>query len=137
LYGPKNGLILDHDQELLLKIRGERFTSYSEKFAPHVDLAGQHLGNLKRNLQLFLARDFHMKSGLKCLIESFYRSITDGTPLPIPYREIELTAMIMDAIFEQLAARRTDSAVSLAEPDRRPLVKQPVLKGAVSQPCRV
>jgi len=43
-----------------------------------------------------------MKSGMKYLIESFYRSIVDGTPVPIPYREILLTARIMDAIFAQL-----------------------------------
>ena len=42
-----------------------------------------------------------MKSGLKYLIEAFYRSIAQGVPLPIPYREIVLTARIMDEIFEQ------------------------------------
>jgi hypothetical protein len=36
------------------------------------------------------------------LIESFYRSVLEGTPEPIPYREILLTAQIMDAIFSQL-----------------------------------
>ncbi len=34
LYGPKNGLMLDHDQESLIKLRGARFKSYGEKFAP-------------------------------------------------------------------------------------------------------
>jgi hypothetical protein len=43
-----------------------------------------------------------MKSGMKYLIESFYRSIVEDTPVPIPYREILLTARIMDAIFAQL-----------------------------------
>ena len=43
-----------------------------------------------------------MKSGMKCLIESFYRSIVEGTPVPIPYREILLTAKIMETIFIQL-----------------------------------
>jgi len=137
LYGPKNGLILDHDQESLIKIRGTRFKSYTEKFVPHLDLARQHLGNLKRNVNTFLARDFHMKSGMKFLIESFYRSITEGAPLPIPYREIQLTATIMDAIFEQLVPRRTAAANSLGEPDRLPQVRQSVLEGAVRQPCRV
>ena len=41
------------------------------------------------------------------LIDSFYRSITDGTPVPIPYREILLTARIMDAIFNQLNAHES------------------------------
>ena len=51
-----------------------------------------------------------MKSGMKYLIESFYRSITDDAAVPIPYREILLTATIMDAIFEQLAAARSELA---------------------------
>jgi hypothetical protein len=52
--------------------------------------------------------DFHMDSGKKYLIESFYRSITDGTPLPIPYREILLTSRIMDEIFEQIRSDGTN-----------------------------
>lgn len=64
--------------------------------------AKQYLGNLSTNLRAFLTNDFHTKSGMKCLIESFYRSIVEGTPVPIPYREILLTARIMDAIFAQL-----------------------------------
>jgi hypothetical protein len=39
---------------------------------------------------------------MKYLIESFYSSIAHNTPPPLPYREILLTARIMDAIFEQL-----------------------------------
>jgi predicted dehydrogenase len=102
IYGPKNGLVLDHDQETLIKLRGTRFSSYAERFLPPVINAKQYLGNLGTNLRAFLANDFHMKSGMKYLIESFYRSITEGTPVPIPYREILLTARIMDAIFAQL-----------------------------------
>jgi predicted dehydrogenase len=102
VFGPKNGLALDQDRETLIKLRGDRFKSYAEKFIPPVTLAGQHLANLAINLRKFLANDFHMKSGMKYLIESFYRSIVDGTPPPIPYREILLTSRIMDNIFEQL-----------------------------------
>src|SRR6058998_1972998 len=107
VYGQKNGLVLDQDQETLIKLRGGRFKSYGEKFIPPVIFAEQHLGNLVRNVRAFLARDFHGMSGMKYLIESFYRSIVQGTPVPIPYREILLTARIMDAIFDQLHARRS------------------------------
>ena len=107
VYGPKNGLVLDQDHETLIKLRGGMFKSYAEKFLPPVIFAEQYLGNLITNVGIFLARDFHMKSGMKYLIESFYRSIIQGTPVPIPYREILLTARIMDAIFEQIGARRS------------------------------
>ena len=104
IYGPRNGLILDRDQEMLIKLRGRRFKSYAENFIPPINFAAQHLGNLASNLKTFMARDFHTKSGMKYLIESFYRSIVEGTPVPIPYREILLTARIMDTIFDQLGA---------------------------------
>lgn len=102
LYGPKNGLILDQDTETLIKLRGARFKSYAEKFVPPVTMAGQYIGNLKTNVRKFLANDFHMKAGLNYLIEGFYRSIVEDTPAPIPYREIILTAGIMDSIFMQI-----------------------------------
>lgn len=114
IYGRKNGLILDHDQETLIRLRGKRYTSYAEKFVPPLSLAKQYLGNLRTNLGSFLARDFQMKSGMKYLIESFYRSIETGESVPIPYREILLTARIMDAIFQQLGRNRP--GVSCSDP---------------------
>jgi predicted dehydrogenase len=111
IYGPKNGLMLDQDQETLIKLRGARYKSYAEKFVPAIVLARQYLGNASLNLKTFLRNDFHMKSGLKFLIESFYRSIIEGTPEPIPYREILLTSRIMEAIFKSLIE-------SVAEPTK-------------------
>jgi len=106
IYGDKNGMILDQDQESLIRLRGKRYVSYAEKFIPPFDFAKQYLGNFRTNLRSFLHRDFHMKSGMKFLIESFYKSIMEGTPEPIPHREILLIAKIMDEIFRQLDARR-------------------------------
>src|ERR1700723_4664863 len=106
LYGPKNGLILDQDHEILIRLRGQKFKSYADMFIPPALFAKQYLGNLLTNVRLFLGRDFHMDSGMKYLIESFYRSVREDTPVPIPYREILLTARIMDAIFEQMSASR-------------------------------
>jgi predicted dehydrogenase len=104
VFGPRNGLVLDQDQETLIKLRGQRFKSYAEKFVPPVLLAGQYLSNVRTNGRAFVRSDFHMRSGMKHLIEMFYRSIADGTEVPIPYRQIVVTARIMDAIFEQLSA---------------------------------
>ncbi|MFI5073286.1 MAG: Gfo/Idh/MocA family protein [Terriglobales bacterium] len=104
IYGPQNGILVDQDQETLVKLRGQKYKSYFEKFAPPVTFASQFLGNMTTNVKSFMARDFHMKAGMRCLIESFYNSIVHDTPPPIPYREIVLTAKIMDSIFEQLDA---------------------------------
>jgi hypothetical protein len=55
-----------------------------------------------------------MKSGMKHLMESFYRSIVSDTPVPIPYREIILTAHIMDRIFSQIRAASEPALDALA-----------------------
>jgi predicted dehydrogenase len=107
MYGPKNGLILDQHHEMLTRLRGKNFKSYAEMFIPPISFAKQHIDNLKTNIKLFLKRDFHMDSGMGYLIDSFYRSIRDDTPVPIPYREILLTAKIMDTIFDQLVNGRS------------------------------
>jgi len=118
IYGTRNGLVLDQDQETLIKLRGARFTSYLEHFIPPVTMAEQYLGNVVENMKTFLKRDFHMKSGMKYLIESFYRSIVEGIPVPIPYREILLTARIMDAIFAQLDVGRSPVRLAFQVPDQ-------------------
>jgi predicted dehydrogenase len=106
IYGSKNGLILNQDTEMLMRLRGATHKSYAAKFVPPLTTARQSLGNLYTNVRSFMAKDFHMKSGMKHLIEAFYSSIINGTPEPIPYREILLTARIMDNIFDQLATHR-------------------------------
>jgi predicted dehydrogenase len=105
IWGPKNGLLVDDDQQTVIKLRGSRYKSYLEMFVPPLNFAGQYVGNVWSNARLFLARDFHMDSGMKCLIEAFYRSIAGKQPVPIPYREILLTARIMDDIFQQVCSQ--------------------------------
>jgi predicted dehydrogenase len=117
IYGSENGLVLYQDQETLIKLRGKRYPSYAEHFVPPFEFAGQYLKNFTTNFRSFLRRDFHMKSGMKFLIESFYRSISEGAPLPLSYREILLTAKIMDAIFAQLSAQQSQNgAPSVCQP---------------------
>lgn len=112
IYGPRNGLILDDDHEILTRLRGKNFRSFAEKFIPPVSFAKQHIENLATNLKLFLRRDFHLDSGMMYLIEAFYRSVRENAPVPIPYREILLTARIMDTIFDQVASRRSHDNIS-------------------------
>ena len=46
VYGPKNGLILDQDHEILIRLRGQKFKSYADMFIPPALLAKQHLASL-------------------------------------------------------------------------------------------
>ncbi len=102
VYGSKNGLILDHDNQTVICLRGKPYVSYAEKFIPPVCLSRQYISNVTHNARLFLGRNFHMKAGMKWLIESFYESILEEKAVPIPYREIILTSRIMDLIFDQV-----------------------------------
>jgi hypothetical protein len=64
------------------------------------------MGNVATNARSFLGRDFHMKAGMRYLIESFCRSSVDGAPDPISYSEIRFSARIMDMIFAQIGAQQ-------------------------------
>jgi len=103
IYGPKNGIMLDEDKRLVVKLRGDNYKSYVEHFVPSANMAKQYLGNFAHNARLFLSMDFHPDSGKKSLFESFYKSIIEDTPVPVPYREILLTSRIMDTIFDQVS----------------------------------
>ena len=101
-FGSNNGLVLDETQQTVVKLRGAAFKSYVERFVPPVVFARQHVANAARNMRLFLKNEFHMEQGKKNLIAAFYRSISERGPLPIPYREILITARLMDSVFEQI-----------------------------------
>jgi predicted dehydrogenase len=106
IFGAKNGLMVDHYNQTLIKIRGRKFRSHLDRFVPPIIYAKQYLSNSFENMGRFLKNDFHMKSGMRFLIQSFYRSITEGDPLPISHREIILTSRIMDDIFNQIYPKR-------------------------------
>jgi predicted dehydrogenase len=118
IYGSQNGLVLDQNHELLIQLRGVKFKSYVERLFLPVLFAKQHLGNLFENARLLLANDFRTDSGMRCLIESFYRSVRLDAPVPIPYREVLLTSRIIDGIFDQLRNTTGKSPTSIGPSER-------------------
>jgi predicted dehydrogenase len=114
LYGPENALIVDTTQQLVVKVKGSPYKSFLEQFVPPVTYARQYVGNFGGNVGKFLRADFHNDHGKRYLIQAFYRSVAHGAPLPIPYKEILLTARIMDDIIAQLAGREGAGAGTAA-----------------------
>jgi len=102
IYGPKNALIVDDDHQIVLKLQGRKYKSCLNQFVPPYKFAVQHLANLRHNLLKFVRNDLHSDSGMTYLINAFYRSIVEDTPIPISHREIIVTARIMDLIFQQI-----------------------------------
>jgi predicted dehydrogenase len=120
LYGSKNGLIVDDDQQTVIKVKGAPYKSYLEQFLPPWGYAKQYMRNSLGNVMKFARAELQMDYGMRVLITNFYRSIVEGASLPIPYAEILRTSRIMDDIFSQLSS----SAAAKSAPNRRELVEQ-------------
>jgi predicted dehydrogenase len=102
IYGPKRGLIINQDHHSLIRVSGIEYKSYLNKFIPLNYFAREYRKSMFTNARLFLKNDFHMKEGMRRLIELFYSSIVNNTQPPIPYKEILLTTRIMDQAFAQM-----------------------------------
>lgn len=102
IYGNKNGLILDQDHHALIKIQGSTYKSYLEKTLPLNNLARQYMKNMFNNVKLFMKRQFQMKRGLFNLISSYYKSVENNLPPPIPYDQILMNSKIIDEIIYQV-----------------------------------
>jgi predicted dehydrogenase len=111
IYGPANSIIADVITGSLVRTPNPFYKSYLTYFIPPLKAAREHLGNARRNVANFLRWRLYQDFGMKGLIERFYNSIRLGDPLPIPYRQIVLTARIMDEIFAQIYPERNQSSI--------------------------
>jgi hypothetical protein len=84
---PRNGLLLDQDHNVLLRLRGQKFRSYADTFGPPLMLAGQYLANVAGNAMRRAAGELRVNSGLQYLIGAFYRSIREEAPVPFHIRK--------------------------------------------------
>ncbi len=107
LYGRAGSLSADIITGSLLRKRNRPYKSYLTYFVPPLKNAREHFSNARHNVSNFLRRRLYQDFGMKELIECFYSSIRRGDPLPIPYREILLTARIMDEVFAQIYPPKT------------------------------
>jgi predicted dehydrogenase len=102
IYGPNGSLSADIITGSIIRRKSRSYKSYLTYFVPPLKNAREHLRNLRLNITNFLRRRLYQDFGMKELIERFYNSIRLAAPLPIPYREIILTARIMNEIFAQI-----------------------------------
>jgi hypothetical protein len=107
LYGPAGSLSADIITGSLIRNTNRSYKSYLTYFVPPMKAASEHFRNARVNMVNFLRRRLYQDFGMKELIERFYDTIRLGMPLPIPYREILVTARIMDEIFAQIYPPKT------------------------------
>lgn len=110
--GPRRSLVADDDNQVLTRLDSNHYKSYVPYFVGPAQIGCQYFGNLARNARDFLKGEFHLPpdTGLRILMEGFYAAVSGTAPLPIPYREILLTARIMEDIFEQVLRDRRGSS---------------------------
>jgi predicted dehydrogenase len=122
IYGPDSSIVVDHASGNLIRNKYSSYKSYVTYFVPPVQTAREHLRNARINVTNFLRQRLYQDFGMKELIERFYNSIRLSSPPPIPYREILLTARIMDEVFAQIYPERIQlSILSSAAAKGRPL----------------
>jgi len=119
VYGPAGSLTADIITGTIVRNPNRSYKSYLTYFIPPLRNAMEHLRNASRNVANFARRRLYQDFGMKELIERFYNSIRKGDPLPIPYREILLTARIMDEIFAQIGGRKAEDTREKAEDSER------------------
>jgi predicted dehydrogenase len=117
IYGPAGTLSADIITGSLIRNQTRSFKSYLTYFAPPLNNALEHLRNLRLNVADFIRRRLYQDFGMKELIERFYNSIRLDGPPPIPYREIILTAQIMDEIFTQIYGDRASKPLTPMHPE--------------------
>jgi hypothetical protein len=83
----------------------------SGRLAP-LRAAKEQVRNALRNAFAIPRRKLYHDGGMTELIRQFYKSISEGAPPPIPYREILLTARLMDEIFAQINHRKAETAAA-------------------------
>jgi len=113
IFGRANSLVIDHGSGSVVRLLNRPAKSYLTFFLPPLRLAREHFRNSCRNVILFLRRQLFQDSGMKELIGQFYDSIRHQGPPPLPYREILLTARIMDEVFAQTRAQQRKPSAPL------------------------
>jgi predicted dehydrogenase len=109
IWGSTGSIVVDQTSGSVIPNRYCAYKSYLTYFIPPLQAARQHFRNSRINVINFLHRRLYQDFGMKELIERFYASIRLGVAPPIPYREILLTARIMDEIFAQIYPNRSQS----------------------------
>jgi predicted dehydrogenase len=111
IYGPAGSIVVDHFSGSVVRNKNRSYKSYLTYLVPPLKNASEHLRNARHNITNFFRRRLYQDFGMKELIERFYNSIRTEGPPPIPYREIFLTARIMDEIFAQIYPERMQSSI--------------------------
>ncbi len=106
VYGTKNTAHVDYTMRTVTLDVAPTLPSAIGRLVPAFEQGARFVKAGAKNVMRFGRSEFHFFSGLNYLFQAFYRSILDGTPPPIPYRDILRVSAMLDDIFQQLDAGR-------------------------------
>jgi len=136
IYGPSGSITADIIAGTVVRKENRAYKSYLTYFLPPLKDAREYLRNASVNVINFVRQRLHQDFGMKELIQRFYQSIQGETPVPVPYREIILTARLMDQIFAQIytdnEAQECHNEVNRVHSDGR----LPVARGGITDRTR-
>ncbi len=107
IYSKNATISVDSTNRITTGYRLKGYKSFLRYFLMPLAYAKLLRKNSWRNIKRFLKSEFHMGYGMREMTRLFYQSIKTNSPLPISYKEIQITANIMDSIFSQYPDRQT------------------------------
>ena len=104
VYGTRNIVEVDHVAGTAVALAAPTMPSAIGRLFPPFSQARRYWQAGMRNVKAFAHADYHYFAGLNHLIGRFYESILNGTPPPIPYRELLWVYGVIDQVFAQISA---------------------------------
>jgi len=105
VYGTKNSVYLDFNSRTIVLETHQPFPSALGRLLPPFLTARHYLGNAISNCVDFLRSRAHFFYGMNRLFTLFYDSILSDTDPPIPMRDVQRVAAIMEEIFASRTMR--------------------------------
>jgi predicted dehydrogenase len=112
IYGQKNSIYVDHNTQTCIGLDGVHFKSYLNFFYPPLRMATKYLRNMAANVAGFLKKEIYADYGTYYLTREFYRAVRGEADVPVSYRQIRLTYLIMDHIIQQIKPLASDPWIS-------------------------
>ncbi len=107
VYGDRGMLEVDFDAQTIRRHAAPKLPGAFGKLEMPFRQWREGARNLRRNLWRFLKSEIHYFSGMRKLMEEFYRSIQSNGAMPITHAEMLRVTRIMDEIFADCRARET------------------------------
>jgi hypothetical protein len=104
VYGTRNIVEVDHISRTAVTLQAPKMPGAVGRLIPAFTQANSYWKAGLANAKAFWRSDFHYFAGMNRLISSFYESILNNTPPPIPYSQLLWVCSVTDEVFSQIGA---------------------------------